>query len=204
METLIVICLLVVIVLLAHNKITIHQSRSSEKILPNKQEHEIVDIMGSAKQGLRHQLSTPPKCSIQRNMEGSTFDSENSNDDSIISIVKDEKFVPNFDEEEEELRSIGTIYVESGFATGVTFEELSTVSMLLQRNTQEDPSLDHAAQIVHKLDGTELLYLLENSIQHASQRIAILLDNGIKEKEASDLSIYNKHNFEDFDITDFT
>ncbi|AYZ12726.1 hypothetical protein EGY05_12695 [Chryseobacterium arthrosphaerae] len=92
--------------------------------------------------------------------------------------------------------------VESGFATGVTFEELSTAGKLLQQDVLKPDLERQAVDIIQKIQGTELFDLLENSLGDASKRIASLLSDRILN---DDKAILSKHNnsADGFDIGKF-
>src|SRR5690606_1602434 len=83
--------------------------------------------------------------------------------------------IPDFEEEEEEWNRYGISGSDDSLAQGVTFDELSTVGALLQKDNLEQSQKETAVTLVQKLHGTELLSLLENSIEGASQKIAELL-----------------------------
>lgn len=79
-------------------------------------------------------------------------------------------------EEEEEWERYADSSADEGLASGVTFDELATVGRLLERKTLEPSEKDIAVSMISKIDGTELLSLLENRIGDASMKIAMLLD----------------------------
>ena len=176
METLIVICLLVVIVLLLHDKIVIKGASKKDRLLENKIP-DLPEIMGLPK--LRERL--------------------------IVQEELDEVFggEPDFDQEEEEWRRYREPNGEDGFATGVTFDELSTVGALLQQEALEPALQEQAVEIVHKIQGTELFSLLENSIEDASQKIARLLDKTIETETDSGSSTMRNKGLDGFDIGEF-
>ncbi|SMO72058.1 hypothetical protein SAMN06265171_105197 [Chryseobacterium rhizoplanae] len=92
--------------------------------------------------------------------------------------------------------------IESGFATGVTFQELSTAGQLLQQDVLEPDLEQQTVDIIQKIQGTELFDLLENSLGDASRRIAALLSESISN---DDNTISSKHNnsADGFDIGEF-
>lgn len=92
--------------------------------------------------------------------------------------------------------------IESGFATGVTFQELSTVGQLLQQDVLKPDLERQAVHIIQKIQGTELFDLLENSLGDASKRIAILLRESISN---DDQTVFSKHkkSADGFDIGEF-
>jgi len=207
METLIVICLLIIIYLLLHDKILIKRvnKKDSRSEIPDSPE-----IMGRPK--LKERLVAPSNAIESQNKKtvkgDSSFDPETEKNGFNIEIPLeelDEVFcdVPDLDEEEEEWRSYGAPNGEDGFATGVTFEELSTVGTLLQQDVLEPALQQKAVGIVQKIQGTELFSLLENSMEGASRRIAALLDKNLS--AGADYSSSNLRNkdLEGFDIGEF-
>lgn len=92
--------------------------------------------------------------------------------------------------------------IESGFATGVTFQELSTAGQLLQMEMLEPDLEKQAVATIQKIHGTELFDLLENSLGHASKRIADLLNQSISNDKDGDSS-GDKDGVEGFDIGEF-
>ena len=92
--------------------------------------------------------------------------------------------------------------VESGFATGVTFQELSIAGQLLQEELLEPDLEQRAVNIIQKIQGTELFDLLESSLGDASKRIAILLSGSILNEDEI-LSNKRSNSSDDFDIGEF-
>ena len=209
METVIVICLLIVIALLLEDKIVIRkgeeQKLTQEKLNPN-----LPDIMGQPKP--MRSLSVPKRAtesqSKKRKHEMNNFDIEIDEVDVDIQIPQeelDEVFgsMPDFEEEEGEWNRYGISGGDNGFAQGVTFEELSSVGMLLQKEKLEPSQKETAVAIVQKIQGTELFSLLENSMESASRKIAELLDSGLSSETDAGSSTLRKNELEDFDIREF-
>ena len=116
----------------------------------------------------------------------------------------DEILVKNNDweDEEEDWQYQDDSKIEIGFATGVTFQELSTVGKLLQEDILE-PDLEHqTVTIIQKIQGTELFDLLENSLGDASKRIATLLSQSIPYEDQVN-SFNRKNDADGFDIGEF-
>ena len=209
METLIVICLLIVIVLLLEDKIVIRKM-TEQKTKHGKPNPKLPDIMGQPKS--MRSLSVPKSAiesqSKKRKHEMNNFDIEIDEVDVDIQIPQeelDEVFgnMPDFEEEEEEWNRYGISGGNNGFAQGVTFEELSSVGMLLQKEKLEPSQKETAVAIVQKIQGTELFILLENSMASASRKIAELLDGSLSSETNSGSSILRKNDWEDFDIGEF-
>jgi len=210
MEIVIVICLLVVIALLAQDNIVIHK-RKGQKPVQEKPNANLPDIMGQSKQ-VRSLLV--PKNATERQIQEAELNLNNldieydENENVSIQIRKEELDVifsnmPDFEEEEEEWNRYGISSGDDGFAQGVTFEELSSVGMLLQKEQLEPSQKETAVAIVQKIQGTELFSLLENSIESASHKIAELLDSSFSSETDASSSNLRKNDLEDFDIGEF-
>jgi len=210
MEIVIVICLLIVIVLLLQDKIII-KKRSKQKPPQKKVNPDLPDIMGQPKPVER--LSVPNTAN-ERQIEEPEVNPDNldieydENENRSIQIPQeelDEVFSnqPDFEEEEEEWNRYGISGGDNGFAQGVTFEELSSVGMLLQQEKLESSQKETAIAIVQKIQGTELFSLLENSMEDASRRIAELLDSTLSSETEDSSSTLRKSDLSDFDIGEF-
>lgn len=209
METVIVICLLIVIVLLLQDKVII-KWKSEHKPMQEKANPKLPDIMGQPKP-VRSQ--SVPNTAFERQFTEPEVNPDNldieydENEDVSIQIPQeelDEVFgnVPDLTEEEEEKEwnRYGLSGNEVGFATGVTFEELTNVGDLLQKEKLEPAQKETAIDIVQKLQGTELFSLLESSMEDASRKIAELLDSTLRTDTEDNSSNLRK---DDFDIEEF-
>ena len=211
METVIVICLLIVIVVLVQDKIVIQnrlrqQQPKKEKVNPN-----LPDIMGQPKPV--RSLSVPNNANESQieetEVDPDNFDIEyDENENVSVQIPKeelDEVFsnMPDFEQEEEEWNRYGISGTDDGFAQGVTFEELSSVGMLLQKDKLEPSQQETAIALVQKIHGTELFSLLENSIESASRKIAELLDGSLSSEKHSGSSYLRKIDLNEFDIGEY-
>ena len=209
METVIVICLLIIIALLVQDKIII-KKRTEQKPTQEKPNPNLPDIMGQPKP--MRSLSVPKRAiesqSKKQKKEMDNFDIEIDEVDVDIQIPQeelDEVFgnMPDFEEEEEEWNRYGISGGDYGFAQGVTFEELSSVGMLLQKEKLEPSQKETAVAIVQKIQGTELFTLLENSMESASRKIAELLDGSLSPETDAGSSTLRKNDLSDFDIGEF-
>ncbi|MFH6958547.1 conjugal transfer protein TraD [Flavobacterium aquidurense] len=210
MEILIVICLLIVIALLVQDKIVIkkrsgQQQPKQEKVNPN-----LPDIMGQPKP--TRSLSVPNSAN-ERQIEETEINPYNldieydKNENVGIQIPQeelDEVFsnMPDFEQEEEEWNRYGISAGDDSLAQGVTYDELSSVGELLQKEKLEQAQKETAIVIVQKIQGTELFSLLENSIEGASRKIAMLLDSSLSEPDSGS-STLRKNDLGDFDIGEF-
>jgi len=211
METVIVICLLIVIVLLMQDKVVIQnrlrqQQPKKEKVNPN-----LPDIMG---QPMPVRSLSVPNNANESQIEETEVDPDNfdieydENENVSVQIPQeelDEVFsnMPDFEQEEEEWNRYGISGTDDGFAQGVTFEELSSVGMLLQKDKLEPSQQETAIALVQKIHGTELFTLLENSIESASRKIAELLDGSLSSEKHSGSSYLRKIDLNEFDIGEY-
>jgi hypothetical protein len=111
--------------------------------------------------------------------------------------------MPDLEEEEEEWNRYGISGGDDSLAQGVTYDELSSVGALLQKENLEHSQKETAVAIVQKLQGTELFSLLENSIEGASRKIAELLDSTLSSETETGSSTMWKNDLSDFDIGEF-
>ncbi len=106
------------------------------------------------------------------------------------------------EEEEEDWKYQDDSKSESRFATGVTFQELSTARQLLQQDVLESDLEQQAVTTIQKIQDTEFFDLLENSLGDASNRIADLLSRSISNEDKG-ISLKHKDGAEGFDIGEF-
>jgi len=208
METFIVTCLLLVIILL-QDKIVI-QIKKKEKQKLAKANPNLPDVMGQPKTARSLPVPIDAFESQERKQqhEMNNFDIEIDQqyvDTEIPQEELDDVFrnQPDLEQEEEEWNGYGMLAGNDGFAQGVTFEELSAVGMLLEKEKLELSQKETAIALVQKIQGTELFSLLENSIESASRKIAELLDGSLSSENDSGSSYLRKSGFNDFDIGDF-
>lgn len=207
MEILILLSLLIIIALLLQDKIVFHK-KSDEKSKPKLTEQSS-SIMGESK---RVEMQLPPKHLDEDYMEDQQTQTSNFNQEINAKKVniqipqKDDVFgsTPDFEEEEEEWNQYQIFDNDNGSATGVTFEELNSVEAFLKEQKSEVTQKETAADIIQKIQGTELFNLLENSIEGASVKIAELLDRSLSSENNIDSSFYENNNLDEFDIDKFT
>lgn len=210
MEIVIVICLLIIIVLLVQDKIVI-KKRSEQKPTQEKANPNLPDIMGQPRPV--RSLSVPNTANERQIQEPEVnpdnLDIEYDENENVgIQIPQEEldevfRNMPDFEDEEEEWNRYGISSGDNGFAQGVTFEELSSVGMLLQKEKLESSQKETAIAIVQKIQGTELFSLLENSMEGASRKIAELLDGSLSSETEAGSSTLRNNDFDGFDIGKF-
>jgi hypothetical protein len=210
METVIVICLLIIIVLLVQDKIII-KKKPVQKPMQEKANPNLPDIMGQPKP-VRSLLvpNTADESHIkEQKIDIDNLDIEYDENETIgIQVPReelDEVFsnIPDLEEEEEEWNRYGISGGDNSLAQGVTYDELSSVGALLQKENLEQSQKETAVAIVQKLHGTELFSLLENSIEGASRKIAELLDSTLSTEAETGSSTLRKNDLGDFDIGEF-
>lgn len=199
MEQLMIISLLIIVILLLLDRTQSKDADKTKKKLPS--------IMGNTNQKERQALSIDANerqdaftLFTEDNFESETKTEKAENVDQKKDL--NEILVQNdyWEEEEKDWKYKDSI-IESGFATGVTFQELSTAGQLLQQERLEPDLERQAVNIIQKIQGTELFDLLENSLGDASKRIASLL-NSISNDDENILSKQNSSS-KGFDIGDF-
>ena len=210
MEIVIVICLLIVNALLVQDKIVI-KKRSKQKPPQEKSNPKLSDIMGQPRP--KRSLSVPNNATESQveelEINPDNFDIEYDENENVgIQIPQeelDEVFsnMPDFEEEEEEWNRYEISGGDNGFAQGVTFEELSSVGVLLQKEKLESAQKETAIAIVQKIQGTELFSLLENSMEGASRKIAELLDSTLSSETDAGSNTLRNNELDDFDIGEF-
>jgi hypothetical protein len=210
MEIVIVICLLIVIALLVQDKIVIkkrsEQKQKQEKVNPN-----LPNIMGQPKPV--RSLSVPNSANESQIMEQEinpdNLDIEYDENENVGIQVPQEELdevfsnIPDWEEEEEEWNRYGISSGDNSLAQGVTYDELSSIGALLQKENLEQSQKETAVAIVQRLQGTELFSLLENSIEGASRKIAELLDSTLSSEAEASSSTLRKSDLGDFDIGEF-
>ena len=211
MEIVIVICLLIVIVLLVQDKIVIHKRSQQKPMQQEKVNPNLPDIMGQPKPVKSHSVpNTANESQItEPEINPDNLDIEYDENENVGMQIPQEELdevfsnMPDLEEEEEEWNRYGTSGSDDGFAQGVTFEELSSVGVLLQKEELEPAQKETAIAIVQKIQGTELFSLLENSMEDASRRIAELLDSTLSSETEDSSSTLRKNDLSDFDIGEF-
>jgi len=209
MEQLMIIgLLLVVIILLLWDKKFTNQNQHSQK--KSAEAHlALPSIMGKTRKEERKPMpSDADKGQVESIVpKAHNFDSETKKEVFENTASKkeiDEILVKNNDwvDEEEDWQYQDDSKIESGFATGVTFQELSTAEQLLQQDVLEADLEQQAVHIIQKIQGTELFDLLENSLGDASKRIASLLRESISNSEGI-ISSKQSNSSDSFDIGEF-
>ncbi|WP_330746958.1 hypothetical protein [Chryseobacterium sp. CP-77] len=204
MEQMIIIGLLVILVLVLVDKKNSINIRGKDNVTKTK---NLPSIMGDTKQ--RERQASPIESNARQDESNLTaqdnFESETEDEYDNVAWAKnlDDILVRNDElEQENEDWKYEDSNIESGFATGVTFQELSTAGQLLQRKMLEPDLEQQAVAIIQKIQGTELFDLLENSLGEASKRVSNLLSQSIS-NDVEGISSSYKDGVEGFDIGEF-
>lgn len=205
-QLIIIIVLLITIVLLLLEKKPLIKKYREEK---EDTRVNLPSIIGDTKKEERQSVpSYPDPCQSESNkVEVDIFESETNSqgfDNNNPKKKLDEILVRNevWEGEEEDWLYKMEIEVESGFATGVTFQELSTANQLLQYNVLEPDLKKEAVDIIQKIHGTELFNLLEESLGKASRKVDDLLNLNYQNDDKLSSSKFYK-GVDGFDIREF-
>lgn len=206
MEQLVIIGLLIVIVIILLEKKLSQRKAQEEK---KHTQFNLPSIIGDTKKEERQSVPSYADQSQSENnkMGVPIFESETNSqgfDNNDLKKNLDQILARSevWEEEEEDWVDEMEIEVESGFATGVTFQELNTAGHLLQQDMMESDLKQQTVDIIQRIHGTELFDLLENSLGGTSKRIAILLNQSVLNNDDSTASNY-KGGVEGFDIGEF-
>jgi len=209
MELLIVICLLINIVLLLKDKFMINK-KSYDRPKQEKVNPELPDIMGQPKpaKGYEGQDNKIGRKGIEPENKDANTNSVHSEQiptaTSSPQQAQDDVPTTAIDlKEEQEYWGTPGVLSDDGFATGITFDELAGVGKLLAQNAMEPSEQKKVVSIASKIDGTELLGLLESKIGDASKKIAMLLDRGLSKQPAEGSSLLQNNERDGFDIGDY-
>ncbi|MCL1665819.1 hypothetical protein [Elizabethkingia ursingii] len=210
METIITLCLIIIIMLLFQDKLIIYKKENQNEI--EEKEPDFTHIIGQTRSVER---SLQPNSAIDDQPIKSAINTDNFNfqydeNKNIVSEIQQEESekkistTPDWDQEEEEFKEEAEFINYDGLAQGVTFEELGTAGMLLQKDKLKPSQKQTAADIVQKIHGTELFDLLINSVEDASRKVSELLCSISQIEIKTDSSVLLlKNNYKDFDIQDF-
>ncbi|SIT15728.1 hypothetical protein [Chryseobacterium gambrini] len=199
-QIVILFCLFTIIVLLAIDKVKIVKSVETPE--PKAVSSQLPDVMGKTHKDADHSLreeriSGRPLIKPKNN----EFDQPNKVLENPLKPQLESELPIDTIEDEEWLEDEFPPYDER-FSQGVSLEELLTVGKLLQQNDLGSEQQNKVIDVMQKIQGTDLYNVLENTIEGASQRVAILLDKTLDSKNLNDLAP-SEGNLDDFDIGNF-
>ncbi|MFP5438858.1 MAG: hypothetical protein ACLGH8_13815 [Bacteroidia bacterium] len=209
MEKIIIVSLLAVIAILLHLR-----TKAKNSNQPNKTQNDplpgVPDIVGRPKIGGRP--AEPTQATETPNSDNATstpnFNNENKRavKPAIPQEEPDEEGIRDWDDEEEEMKgyAANTAHrIEDDLATGVTYDELAAVGQLLQRKSLKASEKKSTVSIASKIDGTELMHMLETAVGDASKKIAKLLDRADDYEPDSGSSSLRNDDEGNFNIGDY-
>jgi len=199
METIIILCLVLAIALLLHDKVVITVSKK------RKQGYQKTKLPQADIMGVSRAIKSRSKASQQNKIKAQEMIIPPA---SLVIEYDEHENVPtdsiDLEDEQQELSSYELTNQDSGFAQGVTFEELSTLGMLLQENKLAPSKKETALNIACKIQGTELFDLLEDTIQREAHEITTLLNNQFSLTTNAEASLLENNKNDEFDIREFT
>lgn len=202
MESIIIICLMVVILLLVADQFRFTISRKDKESEKDTKEYQH-DVIGATKSKSHLSVDSEdekifndhiPTASVD---EPDTMNSDHLIENDDIRDLDESRWI----DEEEEFQRYALSNTDRGLAQGVTFEELGAVDVLLKNETTDQNRKEKVSNILRRLQGTELFDLLENSMQDASQKMRALLENTFSDHLPN--STDQDQAVKDFDIGDF-
>ncbi|MDR6513736.1 hypothetical protein [Chryseobacterium camelliae] len=197
-QILILICLIMVIILLLLDKVKI--IRSNQKMGPAK-ETFLPDVIGDVSNPMKEK--TPVWLAKRKKLVeqlGSTTEEpvkiSSAEDESALEDTPDADLM-EIDEE-------GTVPTDDeSFGQAVSLDELTKVGNLLQRDWLDVAEEKETTDIIQKLEGTEFLTMMQQSIDGASQKIAMLLDRSHSASIHVRSQAAENDTLDNFDIGDF-
>lgn len=203
METLIFICLLIIIILLLQDRFSFRKKDKDVKI--GHSVKSTSSLIGKPKQSERRfDLETTNQ---KLNVEPETKEAQPQQE---INVQKKDIQIPTKDldeifasptnlEEEEEVWSNEQIFDKNELASGVTFEELVEVEEFLKNEKTDIEDGEKTVEILKKVQGTELFSLFENAFKDSSERISKLLESTFVQNDSTS----TQNDVNDFDIEAF-
>lgn len=191
------VCLFIIIILLAVDKVKIVKSRKTAE--PKPDSSTLPDIMGRTNKDNENPRLLEDNIKNRMLMSAKIDQSKahiNNLDSSVL--VED---MPSDPMEDEDLSEDDFPPYDDRFSQGVSLEELMNVGKLLQQNDLEPQQENVVLDVMQKIQGTELYNLLEHSIGDASKKVAALLDKNLKSDQV--VAFDPQDNFKNFDIDDF-
>ena len=211
MDKVIILCLLILVTILLYDR-NKSKSNSYKAKTATDTNIKLPDIMGKPKSVPIHRDLNTNNVNQSKDCDEvnpEDLDIDYDENETLYRQIPNEELdkvftkTPDLEEEEEEFYQQALSIENNTFAQGVSFEELSTVNSLLQKDFLDPEEKQTITDIAQRLQGTELVTLLENSIEGASQKIAQLLDNSLKDTIQKEISSLKKINTDDFDIGAF-
>lgn len=198
-QTVILFCLIVVIILLLVDKVRF--MKPQRKISRKVEQIAEPDVIG--KVTIPEKEKTPVWLANRKKLieQMLTNKTDQGNEDPTRND-REKEDASSFNYEE--LDETDNIPVDDDqFGQAVSLNELSKVGDLLKQDNLDAAQEKETSYILHKMEGTEFLATMQQSIDGASQKIARLLDKSLSEKH-NVIPKENQNNaLDNFDIGDF-
>lgn len=198
-QIVILFCLIVVMILLLVDKVKI--TRSQRNIHRNIEKKADPDIIG--KVTISDKEKVPVWLANRKKLiEKKLANKVNQDNDDSIRNDKEKVSASNFNKEESD-DSDNIPPDDDRFGQAVALNELAKVGNLLQQENLDEAQEKEASAIIQKIEGTEFLEIMQQSIDGAAQKIARLLDRSVSEKHNVIPKENPENTLDNFDIGDF-
>ncbi|WP_353148492.1 hypothetical protein [Chryseobacterium sp.] len=201
LQVVILICLLVVIILLLVDKVRF--IKPQRKIFRKGEQEAEPDVIGKV---TIHEKEKAPvwlanrKKLIEQMLANKANKTDKGNDDSTRNDQEKENASDFNNEEPDDTANIPPD--DDRFGQAVSLNELTKVGNLLQQENLDSVQEKETSDIIQKIEGTEFLAVMQESIDGASQKIARLLDKSLEKHNG--IPKENQNNaLNNFDIGDF-
>ncbi len=198
-QIVILICLIVVIILLSVDKVKF--IRPERKKYHEVEQNNIPDVVGKVL--VPEKEKTPAWLANRKKLieQMAANKGEQENNDSGKNDQQEEVISNSTKEEPDDVDNVPPD--DDHFGQAVSLNELIKVGNLLQQDNLDADQEKETNEIIQKIEGTEFLVMMQQSIEGASQKIARLLDKSLLE-EHNVIPKENKDNaLDNFDIGDF-
>lgn len=203
METLIQIvilfCLIVVIILLLVDKVRF--IKPERKIFRKVEQIAEPDVIG--KVTIPEKEKAPIWLANRKKLiEQMLANKADQGNEDLTRNDREKEDASNFNNEEpDETENIPPD--DDRFGQAVSLNELTKVGDLLKQDNLDAIQEKETSDILHKMEGTEFLAMMQQSIDGASQKIARLLDKSLSEKHNVIPKENQSNALDNFDIGDF-
>lgn len=198
-QTIILFCLIVVIILLLVDKVRF--IKPQRKIFRKVEQIAEPDVIG--KVTIPEKAKTPAWLANRKKLIEQMLrnKADQGNEDPTRNDLEKEDVSSSNIEEPDETDNIPED--DDRFGQAVSLNELTKVGDLLKQDNLDAAQEKETSDILHKMEGTEFLAMMQQSIDGASQKIARLLDKSLSEKH-NVIPKENQNNaLDNFNIGDF-
>lgn len=199
MQIVILFCLIVVIILLLVDKVRF--IKPQRKIFRKVEREAEPDVIG--KVTIPEKEKAPVWLANRKKLieEMLANKADKDNDDATRNDQEKESASNSNIEEPDDTDNIPPD--DDRFGQGVSLNELTKVGDLLQQDNLDAAQEKETSDIIQKIEGTEFLAIMQQSIDGTSQKIARLLDKSLSEKHNVIPKENQNNDLDNFDIGDF-